>query len=130
LYECEPSAGLFRKFNDTQTDHPDYNEWQLHKMPIKKSFCDSWYTACYNDYFCGEGSYFGCAEYYWENLAAAELKAKKDEDEEKNGLLIGLLITGALAVLGLMSAVSLIMRERSGKPIFAPPGEGPVGVSS
>jgi len=45
LYECEPSAGLFRKWNDSQKDHPEFNEWQLHKMPIKKSFCDSWYTG-------------------------------------------------------------------------------------
>jgi len=83
LYECEPAAGLYRKFNKTQQDHPDYNQWQMYKMPIKKSFCNSWYDACANDYFCGGGSFFGCDAFYWENLAAEQnaTKLAKEQDE-------------------------------------------------
>ena len=36
----------------------------MYKMPIRKSFCDSWYQACYNDLFCGAGGgdFFSCAK--------------------------------------------------------------------
>ena len=30
-------------------------------MPIKASFFDAWLSACKDDYFCGSGSYWGCA---------------------------------------------------------------------
>merc|ERR1712226_1143612 len=65
FYECEPSAGLYRKYpHDTfNASIPHHNEWQMYKMPIQAAFCDDWYTACYNDMFCGVdgGSYFSCA---------------------------------------------------------------------
>ena len=117
LYECEPAAGLFRKYNESQKDDPDFNEWQLHKMPIKKSFCDAWYNACYNDYFCGEGSFFGCDAYYWEELKKQEAEdaAKKDK-----GLVIGLSIAAGIAAVGLLFSYVLIKREKSGSPIFTP----------
>lgn len=111
LYECEPSAGLYRKFNDSQADHPDFNEWQLHKMPIKKSFCDSWYTACANDYFCGAGDYFECAATYEATAASS--------DNEDKGLIIGLSVVGVVAALGLLFAGFLISREKQGKPVFS-----------
>ena len=37
------------------------NAWQLYKMPIKASFAESWYRACANDLFCGDGDFFDCA---------------------------------------------------------------------
>ena len=113
LYECEPSAGLFRLWNESQKDNPDYNEWQLSKMPIKKSFCDAWYTACANDYFCGTGDYFECAAYY-DAKAAASGSNKNDN----KGLVIGLSVMGAVAALGLMFSFYLVSRERAGKPVF------------
>lgn len=122
LYECEPSAGLYRMFNDSQTDHPEYNEWQLHKMPIKKSFCDSWYTACANDYFCGAGDYFECAAKY--ETADAAVAASDSDDK---GLVIGLSVVGVVAALGLLFAGFLISREKQGKPVFS---EDVAGVSS
>jgi folate receptor len=121
LYECEPSAGLYRKFNDSQQDHPDFNDWQLHKMPIKKSFCDAFYTACYNDFFCGRGDYFECQNFYEENL-----KAESDKD---TGLIVGLSVAGALAFVGLIFAAYLVSHEKKGKPVFAPPVES-TGVAS
>jgi hypothetical protein len=81
-------------------------------MPIKKSFCDAWYTACYNDYFCGEGSYFGCAAYYDENFDSSS------DDKENKALIAGLTVTGALAVVGIFFACLLVQREKSGKPMF------------
>jgi len=117
LYECEPNAGLFRKFNDSQTDHPEFNTWQLHKMPIKKSFCDAWYTACYNDYFCGQGSYFQCAAYYEDNKASFE-------EKEDKALKIGLSVTGVVALLAICFAWCLIHREKKGQPLFLASTEG------
>mmetsp|Transcript_6118 Transcript_6118/g.13349 ORF Transcript_6118/g.13349 Transcript_6118/m.13349 type:complete len:279 (+) Transcript_6118:105-941(+) len=112
LYECEPSAGLYRLWDEAESDHPDYNEWQLHKMPIKKSFCDSWYTACANDYFCGSGDYFECAAYYDANAEKAAAEG------DNNGLVIGLSVVGAIAAVGLLFAFYLVRREKQGKPVF------------
>lgn len=142
LYECEPSAGLFRKYNESEKDNEDYNEWQLHKMPIKKSFCDSWHTACSNDYFCGTGDYFECAAYYEDNLAAnisAAIQANITAAEEaataaavsggsssssnNTGLIIGLSIVGVLAAVGLLFAGFLVSREKQGNPVFSHPVE-------
>lgn len=119
FYECEPNAGLYRKFNDSQTDHPDFNEWQMHKMPIKKSFCDSWYTACYNDYFCGKGNFWECSAQYKTNLKLEQIAAAAEDDENK-ALTIGLSVTGAIAAIGIIGAGCLVWRERKGQPIFTP----------
>lgn len=113
FYECEPSAGLYRKFNDSQKEHLEYNEWQMHKMPIKKSFCSAWYDACYNDYFCGKGDYFECEAHY-------NLKLKEAEDEKSKNMIIGISVAGAVAAVGILGAILLVWKERSGSPVFAP----------
>ena len=41
----------------------------MEKMPIKASYCDSWFEACKNDKFCGDGDYFSCAAIYKEQDA-------------------------------------------------------------
>lgn len=121
FYECEPNAGLYRKYNSTQKDkHPEYNEWQLHKMPVKKSFCNAWYDACYNDYFCGKGNYFECQAYYNQKLIESKEAEQNAEDEKERNLLIGASVAGAVAVVGLFAAGYLVCRERSGEPVFAP----------
>ncbi|KAL3922030.1 MAG: hypothetical protein SGILL_002426 [Bacillariaceae sp.] len=138
LYECEPSAGLFRKWDASLPEHTaneDYNEWQLSKMPIRKSFCDAWYTACANDYFCGNGDYFECAAYFYENQAAEEEAAALEAgstNDDNQGLIIGLSVAGAIAVVAVILAGFLIKREKQGKPVFAAPEESAVsnGVSS
>ncbi|CAJ1956809.1 unnamed protein product [Cylindrotheca closterium] len=130
LYECEPSAGLYRKFKEDQFDDPDYNEWQLFKMPIKKSYCNAWYDACKNDYFCGKGSFFECSAFYWEDqkakeeAAAAAAAAAYEEEGPSSGVVIGLSVAGALAVAGILASVVLISREKSGNPMFAPAETG------
>jgi len=120
FYECEPSAGLFRKWDEGQKDAEDYNEWQITKMPIKKSFCDAWYDACYNDYFCGKGNYFECQEYYEKNKMEEEEKKKDDEKKYKKTLTIAIAVVGAIAAVGILSAAVLAFKEKQGKAIFAP----------
>merc|ERR1712160_178188 len=62
----------YRKHMDPES-HPEWakhdhkftgktNEWQMYKMPIKKTFSDDWYEACKDDYFCAEGDFFTCAK--------------------------------------------------------------------
>ena len=75
MYECEPAVYHFMKFpdhSDATADHPNaydinvpgHNKWQLSQMPIKSSYCDSWYRDCESDLFCGfgGGNFFACAE--------------------------------------------------------------------
>jgi folate receptor len=120
FYECEPAAGLFRKYpederlhdreghevHDTRCDkyHEDYNEthaeknctmgghghnsWEIHRMPIKASYCNAFYEACKNDLFCGHGNFFECAKISPDADAEAETTAKNRnqtlaEDERK-----------------------------------------------
>lgn len=120
FYECEPSAGLFRFWNDSQSDHPEFNTWQISKMPIKKSFCDSWYDACRNDLFCGDGSFFSCAARYQASNPEDELKKEKDANEK---LAISLGVIGSVAFLFCLFSFYLVHRERNGKPVFAGEGE-------
>lgn len=65
FYECDLNTGLWRKyaphvFNSSDENH---NLWEVYRMPIKASYCDAWFSACRNDYFCGGGNYFECGTY-------------------------------------------------------------------
>lgn len=46
LYECDPTAGLYRKYTFEEAEangtNATANNWQMYKMPIKKGFCDQW----------------------------------------------------------------------------------------
>jgi folate receptor len=73
FYECDVTAGMYRKCSDAQVgaasrdeDDPCYkNTWEMKGMPIKGSYCDAWYQACRNDYFCSaeDGNFFSCSVY-------------------------------------------------------------------
>lgn len=78
FYECDPNVGIYRKHKNTADDPDPFggeqplfdgtdatNGWGVHQMPIKASFFDAWYQACKDDYFCGDGSYWDCAN-QWE----------------------------------------------------------------
>ena len=112
-----------------ESANPEYNEWQLRKMPIKKSFCDSWYSACKADYFRGGGDFFGCATDYKENVAAAAALAAENDDSDTSAMLYGLIVAGVVAVLGLAFAGFLSFREKQGNPVFSNQGS-PTGVST
>lgn len=51
FYECDVSAGKYRRhINCGSVDGG--NSWEIKGMPIKASFCDSWFEACKDDYIC------------------------------------------------------------------------------
>ena len=90
-------------------------------MPIKKSFCDNWYLACYNDKFCGaaSGDFFECARVYEANLTPDQVALQ--QEQAFNSDLIA--ITVCLSFFGccLFAFLAyLIYRERHGKAVFAP----------
>jgi folate receptor len=70
FYECDPTAGLYRKYSDQQVAADIAangtttwtNTWEMYNMPIQISFCNAWYDACYNDLFCSvsDGDFFSC----------------------------------------------------------------------
>lgn len=149
FYECDPNAGLFRKFHPDifDADNEDHNEWEMHGMPIKASYCDAWFEACRTDLFCasGGGSYFSCAAEYervdeaarianlTEQLRLAEEEAEKSRLELEQGgdggmgtgVLIGFVVA-AVVILGLIAfGVYLVRKERSGKPVFGKLQEAP-----
>mmetsp|Transcript_18931 Transcript_18931/g.35175 ORF Transcript_18931/g.35175 Transcript_18931/m.35175 type:complete len:330 (+) Transcript_18931:166-1155(+) len=154
FYECDPNAGLFRKWNATKYDgrcdkyaeeydeafakasNCDHNTWQMHKMPIKASYCNAWLTACAKDHFCSAdgGDYFSCAARYEVRDSAAEFEKKQKElqlkqeeldrlEAEKDDIapwiVVLLIVLGCIVVLAVCGGVFLIMREKSGKPVFA-----------
>jgi len=92
-----------------------YNTWEMHKMPIKASYCDAWYTACYEDKFCGggDGNYFSCAKLYSPEEEAAKPLMP--------GWAVGLIVV--LAILfcaGACLFAHTIRREIKGDPLFKP----------
>merc|ERR1712146_554705 len=70
FYECSPNIGLFRKYhpNTFNSSNDSHNAWEVEGMPIKASYCNAWFDACRNDYFCdaGGGNFFECARVYEE----------------------------------------------------------------
>merc|ERR1712032_1211590 len=110
FYECDPNAGLYRKYNssvydprcDEYADGYDesfskaqncaHNTWQMHGMPIKASFCDAWFNACRKDKFCAhdDGDFLSCAAVYEKvdleakklNETQREVEALKKENED------------------------------------------------
>jgi folate receptor len=158
FYECDPNAGLYRKWHPSVYDpnNTDHNQWQMHKMPIKASYCDAWFTACRKDKFCasGGGSYFSCAAEYkqadavqlaadlqlaQERAAAAETARQEAEDDglSTTAILVGAIVAGVLILALLAFGCMLVMKEKAGKPVFGklvssePPvpsvGEQPIG---
>jgi len=139
FYECDANLGLYRKFhlsalplragtqlyNSSDTTH---NQWQIHAMPIKASYCDAWFTACHQDKFCASsgGSYFSCGAEYKKFDEVAELQAalektKKAQDEDDGmgvGIIVGFVVAGVV-ICGLLAfGCCLVMREKKGKPVF------------
>jgi len=138
FYECDPNAGLYRKFHAaTMATRPgsaiynasskDHNEWQMHAMPIKASYCDAWFTACRKDKFCASagGSFFSCAAEYKEVDRVAELQAaltraqgKKKDDGMDVGIIVAFVAAGVLICVLLAFGCCLVKKEKAGKPMF------------
>ncbi|CAH1226264.1 FOLR1 [Branchiostoma lanceolatum] len=112
FYECEPNAGLFRKYPDRHfnASDPSHNRWQMSGMPIWSDFCDAWHRACRNDQFCShdDGNFFSCAATYTEEQAA------------DGGTVVGI-VFGCLVIVALIGVLGfLVFRERTGQPVFKP----------
>mmetsp|Transcript_46846 Transcript_46846/g.85830 ORF Transcript_46846/g.85830 Transcript_46846/m.85830 type:complete len:293 (-) Transcript_46846:30-908(-) len=133
FYECEPNVGYYKKYPDGMDEGGFENHWQMHNMPIKASYCDSWYAACADDLFCGTGDFFQCAREY-------QALDEAPEDSSMAGGVIAIIVAGAV-LLAVSCAILafFILRERAGRPVFtplnekrgAPPGAGgkPIGNS-
>lgn len=107
FYECDPNAGLYRKWHQaiydprcdkysagydeahTNKTGCDHNAWQMADMPIKASYCDAWWLACRKDLFCAAagGDYFSCANIYEAMDKSAALNAKIQAEESENAQL-------------------------------------------
>lgn len=143
LYECDVNAGLYRKCTDAQvaaagddtSDPCAYNTWEMYRMPIKASYCDAWYEACFNDQFCGgsDGNFFSCAAYYSASQATpspvfaptpAPTTVKSDKKKVVKELpiwaqvCIGILC--AVVALAAFAFCLTVRRERAGNPLFKP----------
>mmetsp|Transcript_46580 Transcript_46580/g.93242 ORF Transcript_46580/g.93242 Transcript_46580/m.93242 type:complete len:305 (+) Transcript_46580:113-1027(+) len=118
FYECEPAAGLYRKFPEHVYDPTDeaHNEWQMHGMPIKASFWDDWFAACRDEKFCAHdgGDYFSCAAQY---VIADEAAG---DNSLGAGAIAGIAIACVFGVAATGFALFMIFRERSGQPVFQP----------
>eukprot|EP00965_Chrysotila_dentata_P193304 6175682-Pleurochrysis_carterae.AAC.4 len=105
----------------------DENKWEMYKMPIKASFCDSWFRACAEDLFCGTGDFFSCATTYHQELAFNASQSPpppppiSDGDDSIPGWAVAVIIIGGVFLL-ILCIFSMIMvrKERTGEPIFTP----------
>lgn len=121
FYECDPNVGLYKLNN---------SDWQIYHMPIKSSYCDAWYRACYNDYFCAsdQGSYFSCAKEYQEldnnvinNVTVLVEVEITEKDKSVDVVLIIIIIVIVLIVIGMFTFICYVRnREQKGNPYFAP----------
>jgi len=114
LYECDPSAGLYRKYADPINEDLNENTWEMFEMPIRQGFCDDWYRACYNDYFCSQdsGDFFSCAAIYVPD---------KTEAEKWNDTLTAIVVCVVFGGSVLSIALGyMIYREKQGQAVFTP----------
>lgn len=131
MYECEVNTADFRRCTDddaeqgrildeglaTETDCAG-NKWQIWKMPIKASYCDSWYDACRNDYFCGAGDYFECSNIPEVTESAGSKKKTTNEIPIPVVALVFILIF--ISIFLCCAAGCLISKEKKGQPMFSP----------
>lgn len=124
LYECDVNAGLYRKYSDAEVaadpEGTTTNTWQMEGMPIKASYCDAWYTACYNDYFCGggDGNFFSCAQQY----SPLNQKDDNNTDEEVKVPVWAWVLIALLGLAAIATCIFLgitIKKEMAGEPLFA-----------
>mmetsp|Transcript_24195 Transcript_24195/g.38007 ORF Transcript_24195/g.38007 Transcript_24195/m.38007 type:complete len:294 (+) Transcript_24195:120-1001(+) len=117
FYECDPTAGLYRKYPHHEFDENNetHNTWEMHRMPIKASYCDAWYTACMNDKFCAadDGDYFSCAAIYKE-------ADDSSSDKLSPGEIVAIVIPSFLAVGCAAFAFHMYRSEKAGDPVFKP----------
>lgn len=95
--------------------------WQLYNAPIKASFCDDWYTACADDYFCATdgGSYFSCAAAYEECDNSVLNQESGSTDGVDTRVVVAVVVPAVLVALLAVGAVFFMCtREKQGRPVF------------
>ena len=112
FYECDPNAGLFRKYTPAFVlANPQYinDTWEIYQLPIKGDYCDAWFDACRFDSFCGDGDFFSCSKIYAPPPSPPVLTS---------GIIAGIVIGSILLVMAIIVLAFLIRRERLGRPVF------------
>jgi len=118
FYECDANTGLWRAWTDAQVadpdNFPDANTWEISNMPIMRSYCDDWFRACHDDYFCAnsDGNFFDCA------LVAEAEAVVEVEVEVPTVSLPAIIIPAVVVVLVALALAFVIYRERQGKALF------------
>jgi len=113
FYQCDPNAGLFRKYHPFTYNASDdsHNRWQMSNMPIKGDYCDAWYTACSGEnYFCGAASFFECANLYEHPTPEQQVESNVSE--------IVIVVLVMIAFVCLVCIIILIYKEKKGTPAF------------
>jgi len=154
FYECSPHIGLYRKYGGSACDAADtqcstvynasdssHNTWQVHQMPIRKDYCDSWLVACANDMFCSadNGDYFSCARvqptpeptsFPTMSPTGPTVVENNTSDDSLSGGIIALIVILAVVAVGLVGLMCFVLcREKAGKPLFKPLDENKAGTS-
>lgn len=113
LYECDPNAGLYRKFPPKAVlADPTLAEeaWAIQRMPIKGDYCDAWFESCRQQLFCGDGDFFTCKR--------VPPPGPPPQTVLPPGAIAGAVIGSVVLFLTLVFLIVLIHRERRGTPVF------------
>jgi len=110
-----PTGEKYLKEHSSECGKMAHNKWRLYKMPIKRSYCDSWYAACKRDFFCSKGNFFAdeCIQ-----VVPEEPEEVVVEEVFSLGAIIGIATALTLFVIAGVVIVFLIYKERAGKPVF------------
>jgi folate receptor len=135
FYECDVNIGHFRTFSDAEVancadDWCAGNTWSVTGIPVKASYCESFYDACRNDYFHDSGDYWDAYTAYEKAWNASLQEAKKDARSTTTATtaktklapwaLPVILIAVFVAIVGCGGAVYMMTQEQRGKPVFQP----------
>jgi len=87
------------------------NRWQMYKQPIKSSYCNAWYDACANDYFCGSGSYFSCNDMWLDEMEKEEVKTVEVIKENLKPWASAIIAVFAFVIVGCASLGFMIRKK-------------------
>jgi folate receptor len=138
FYECDVNLGHYRKCDDSQVAAAVYqtdgvtpctsswdpgcgcfeNTWQIENMPIQAAYCDAFYEACYDDLFCGSGSFFDCP--YDPPTAAPSTRPAKIIEHERNfeTMTLVAIIAGLVALVCACLVGTFCYSESKGKMLM------------
>ena len=91
-------------------------------MPIKASYCDAWYEACREDYFCGHGDYFECSNVQTAAPTSSPkvVQNKKSTNKTPQEVIMVLSLFGVATFILCLFATVVVNKEKQGDPLFMP----------